>query len=47
MISVLVAAAILLCLGFLLRRYRVRERRSDLLILKRHAASYAEQKNHL
>jgi hypothetical protein len=47
MISVLVAAPILLCLGFFLRRYRVRERRSELLILKRHAATYAEQDDRL
>ena len=47
MISVLVAAPILLCLGFLLRRYRARERRSELLMLKRHAANYAEQDERL
>jgi hypothetical protein len=46
-IRVVVVVFALLFLGILLRRYKVRERRRELFVLKRHAASYAEQDKHL
>ena len=43
MITFLAVAFAVLLLSMLIRRYRVRERRKDLLIMKRHAAMYYDQ----
>jgi hypothetical protein len=47
MIPVLAGAVAVLYLIFLARRYRIRERRKDRLMMKRHAASYSDQAERL
>ena len=43
MIPFLAVAVIFFSLSVLIHRHRVRERRRDLLVMKRHAANYSEQ----
>jgi hypothetical protein len=43
MIFVLMVAVALLCLWIFVRRYHVRERRKELLWMKRHADVYTEK----
>jgi hypothetical protein len=43
MIPVLVVAVALLFLWIFVRRYHVRERRKELSLMKRHAASYSNR----
>lgn len=47
MIHLLVVVVSLLFISILFRRYQLRERKRELFILKRHAASYAEQDKRL
>ena len=42
----LLAVLAVLCLWNLIRRHRARERRRDLLVMKRHVASCGEQVEH-
>jgi hypothetical protein len=42
MIFVFIAVSALLCLGVLFRRYQTRERRKELLWMRRHASDYQE-----
>jgi hypothetical protein len=43
MIPFFVAVLAALCLLVLIRRYRIREQRRDLLVMKRHVATFSEQ----